>query len=78
MPDVFDAVERYLTKDGALHETTRAAENYVVDQCCEAVDKLITAENLNMSRSDVYRVVNALCGEVHKVEALHSALSKYL
>ena len=75
-----EEINCFKTNDGVIHTSHTKATAYVVNSCCEVVDKLLLDKmpNSRFSRDDIVNIVMMLVGDIDDITKLYNGLGIYL
>jgi len=79
MKYTFNIVEKVLTNDGQLFDTTEQAETYITDKMCEEINEIIKkTETHDVKHCDLVKILFALAGTADNAVRLRNILTTYL
>lgn len=78
MSTYFECVSMIKTKDGALFEDEKSANDYIVNDICENLNEILKIQNFETLRySDLVKIITLLTGNIENAKRLKVILDKH-
>lgn len=75
---MIETIDMYRTNDGKTFDTVAKAEEYILNHAAEIFANRLGLQELNLTASEQYKIVDALTKDINTLTKLYSELTFWL